>query len=99
MRPSHCFGKEFRAIGFRPKARVTPAFPIERRLLFVYTLAGMVAGLAALTLLRAPGTAKADAGFGYELLAITAVVLGAPAFSAASVPCMERCSGSLRSQF
>ena len=48
----------------------------EGRLLLAYTLAGAIAGVAALTYSARLGTAKADAGMGYELLAITAVVLG-----------------------
>jgi rhamnose transport system permease protein len=69
-------GRSFRAIGFAPEGARYAGIPINRRLLFAYTLAGAVAGLAALTYSARLGTAKADAGFGYELLAITAVVLG-----------------------
>jgi rhamnose transport system permease protein len=69
-------GRSFRAIGFAPEGARYAGIPIERRLLFVYALAGSVAGLAALTYSARLGTAKADAGFGYELLAITAVALG-----------------------
>jgi rhamnose transport system permease protein len=39
-------------------------------------LAGTIAGVAALIYVARVGQAKADAGTGYELLAITAVVLG-----------------------
>jgi rhamnose transport system permease protein len=42
----------------------------------VYVLAGLVAGLAAIVYTARLGQAKADAGTGYELFAITAVVLG-----------------------
>jgi ribose/xylose/arabinose/galactoside ABC-type transport system permease subunit len=69
-------GRSFRAIGFAPEGARYAGIPVERRLLFAYTLAGTVAGLAALTYSGRLGTAKADAGMGYELLAITAVVLG-----------------------
>ena len=69
-------GRSFRAIGFAQEGARYAGIPVERRLLFAYTLAGAVAGLAALTYSARLGTAKADAGFGYELLAITAVVLG-----------------------
>lgn len=69
-------GREFRAIGFAPEGARYAGIPVEQRLLFAYTLAGVVAGIAALTYTARLGTAKADAGFGYELLAITAVVLG-----------------------
>ena len=69
-------GRSFRAIGFSPEGARYAGIPVERRLLFAYTLAGAVAGVAALTYSARLGTAKADAGLGYELLAITAVVLG-----------------------
>jgi rhamnose transport system permease protein len=42
----------------------------------VYVLAGVVAALAAIIYTARLGQAKADAGTGYELFAITAVVLG-----------------------
>jgi ribose/xylose/arabinose/galactoside ABC-type transport system permease subunit len=69
-------GRSFRAIGFAPEGARYAGIPVERRLLLAYTLAGAVAGVAALTYSARLGTAKADAGIGYELLAITAVVLG-----------------------
>jgi rhamnose transport system permease protein len=70
------FGRAFRAIGFAPEGARYAGIRVERRLLLAYTLAGLVAGIAALTYTARFGTAKADAGLGYELLAITAVVLG-----------------------
>ncbi len=42
----------------------------------VYVLSGVLSALAALIYVARVGQAKADAGTGYELLAITAVVLG-----------------------
>jgi len=42
----------------------------------VYVLAGLTAALAAIIYTARLGQAKADAGTGYELFAITAVVLG-----------------------
>ncbi|MEY2409513.1 MAG: rhamnose transport system permease protein [Verrucomicrobiota bacterium] len=70
------FGRSFRAIGFAPEGARYAGLPVERRRALVYVLAGVVAGLAALTYTARFNTAKADAGLGYELLAITAVVLG-----------------------
>lgn len=70
------FGRAWRAIGFAPEGARYAGIPVERRLMLAYTLAGVVAGIAALTYTARFGTAKADAGLGYELLAITAVVLG-----------------------
>ena len=70
------FGRSFRAIGFAPEGARYAGIPVERRIAFAYVLAGVVAALAALTYTARFGTAKADAGLGYELFAITAVVLG-----------------------
>jgi rhamnose transport system permease protein len=46
-----------------------------------YVLAGLCAGIAAVFYVSRVSTAKADAGLGYELAAITAVVLGGTSIS------------------
>lgn len=70
------FGRSFRAIGFSPEGSRHAGVPVNRRLLLVYGLSGLGAALASLVYVAHLGQAKADAGNGYELLAITAVVLG-----------------------
>ncbi len=70
------YGRSFRAIGFAPEGARYAGIPVQRRLTLAYVLAGAVAGLAAIIYVARVGQAKADAGAGYELLAITAVVLG-----------------------
>lgn len=70
------FGRCFRAIGFSPEGARYAGIPVERRIALVYVLAGVVAALAAVIYTARLGQAKADAGTGYELFAITAVVLG-----------------------
>jgi len=74
----HCttFGRSFRAIGYAPEGARYAGLPVDRRVALVYVLAGIVAALAAIIYTGRLGQAKADAGTGYELLAITAVVLG-----------------------
>jgi rhamnose transport system permease protein len=74
----HCttFGRSFRAIGFAPEGARYAGLPVERRVALVYVLAGIIAALAAIIYTARLGQAKADAGTGYELFAITAVVLG-----------------------
>ena len=69
-------GRSFRAIGFAPEGARYAGLPVGRRLALAYILSGLVAALAALIYVARVGQAKADAGTGYELLAITAVVLG-----------------------
>ena len=70
------FGRSFRAIGFAPEGARYAGLPVERRLALVYVLAGAIVALAAIIYTGRLGQAKADAGTGYELFAITAVVLG-----------------------
>lgn len=70
------FGRSFRAIGFAPEGARYAGIPVERRLALAYVLAGIIAALAAIIYTSRLGQAKADAGTGYELFAITAVVLG-----------------------
>jgi ribose/xylose/arabinose/galactoside ABC-type transport system permease subunit len=70
------FGRSFRAIGFSPEGARYAGIPVGKRLALAYVLAGLIAGLAAVIYVARVGQAKADAGTGYELLAITAVVLG-----------------------
>lgn len=70
------FGRVFRAIGFAPEGARYAGLPVDRRVALAYILAGVAAAIAALIYTAHVGQAKADAGTGYELLAITAVVLG-----------------------
>jgi rhamnose transport system permease protein len=69
-------GRSFRAIGFAPDGARYAGLPAGRRIALAYILAGTVAAAAALVYVARVGQARADAGTGYELLAITAVVLG-----------------------
>jgi rhamnose transport system permease protein len=70
------YGRSFRAIGFSPEGARYAGIPVERRVALAYVLAGFVAALAAIIYTARLGQARADAGTGYELYAITAVVLG-----------------------
>jgi len=69
-------GRAIRTIGFAPEGARYAGLPADRRVAQVYVLAGVIAALAALIYTARLGQAKADAGTGYELFAITAVVLG-----------------------
>ena len=60
----------------RPEGARHAGIPVERRLALVYILSGLTASLAAIIYVAHLGQAKSDAGTGYELDAITAVVLG-----------------------
>jgi len=69
-------GRGLVAIGFSPEGARYAGLPVERLVGLVYLLSGLVASLAAIIYVAHLGQAKADAGTGYELAAITAVVLG-----------------------
>ncbi len=69
-------GRGLYAIGHSAEGARYAAVPVASRLVLVYVLAGLAAGLAAIVYVAHLGQAKSDAGTGYELTAITAVVLG-----------------------
>jgi rhamnose transport system permease protein len=69
-------GRGLYAIGHSAEGARYAAIPVASRLVLVYVLSGLAAGLAAIVYVAHLGQAKSDAGTGYELIAITAVVLG-----------------------
>lgn len=69
-------GRALQAIGYSPAGARYSGIPVERRLRLIYVLSGVMASVAALIYVAHTGQAKSDAGTGYELLAITTVVLG-----------------------
>ena len=70
------YGRSLYAIGFSSEGARYAGIPVARRLALVYILSGLVSSLAAIIYVAHLGQAKSDAGTGYELMAITAVVLG-----------------------
>ena len=70
------FGRSLYAIGFSAEGARYAGIPVAWRLSLVYVLSGLAASLAAIIYVAHLGQAKSDAGTGYELMAITAVVLG-----------------------
>ena len=69
-------GRTLYAIGFSGAGARYAGIPVRRRIALVYVLSGVVASVAAIIYVAHLGQAKSDAGTGYELAAITAVVLG-----------------------
>lgn len=69
-------GRTLYAIGFSGAGARYAGIPVRRRIALVYVLSGVVASIAAVIYVAHLGQAKSDAGTGYELAAITAVVLG-----------------------
>jgi len=69
-------GRALYAIGHGLEGARYAAIPVKRRIGLVYLLSGLASGMAAIVYVAHLGQAKSDAGTGYELIAITAVVLG-----------------------
>jgi rhamnose transport system permease protein len=69
-------GRGLYAIGHSAAGARYAAIPATRRLALVYVLSGFAASVAGIIYVAHLGQAKSDAGTGYELIAITAVVLG-----------------------
>jgi len=70
------YGRSLYAIGYSAEGARFAGIPVAGRLGFVYVLSGLASSLAAVIYVAHLGQAKSDAGTGYELMAITAVVLG-----------------------
>jgi rhamnose transport system permease protein len=69
-------GRAWYTIGFAPAGARFAGIPVVRRVALLYVLSGVMASVAALVYVAHLGQARSDAGTGYELDAITAVVLG-----------------------
>nr|WP_314418492.1 ABC transporter permease [uncultured Erwinia sp.] len=70
------FGKFTYAIGANPAAARASGINIERHLIKIYVIAGLLAGLAAMVAIARIKTAQAGMGMMYELDAIAAAVIG-----------------------
>jgi rhamnose transport system substrate-binding protein/rhamnose transport system permease protein len=69
-------GRALYAIGFTQAGARYAGIPVAKRIGLVYFLSGVVSSVAAIIYVAHLGQARSDAGNGYELDAITAVVLG-----------------------
>ena len=69
-------GRFLYVIGLNERAARFSGVPVDRLKLALYTMSGLLAGLATILYVSRFNTAKADAGKGFELDVITAVVVG-----------------------
>jgi rhamnose transport system substrate-binding protein len=69
-------GRAYYAIGFGAAGARYAGIDVRRRLAWLYVLTGLMASVAAIVYVSHLGQARSDAGNGYELDAIAAVVLG-----------------------
>lgn len=70
------FGRSLYAIGYSAAGARYAGISVTRKLFVVYLLSGLAASLSAVIYVAHLGQAKSDAGTGFELMAIAAVVLG-----------------------
>jgi rhamnose transport system permease protein len=70
------FGRSLYAIGYSAEGARYAGINVSRKLFLVYLVAGLAASVSAIIYVAHLGQAKSDAGTGFELMAITAVVLG-----------------------
>lgn len=70
------FGRHIYAVGGNPAAARAAAIPVDRLRIVCLTVSGLFAALAGWVLSSMGGAGIPSAGMGYELSAITAVVLG-----------------------
>ena len=75
------FGRKVYAAGGNPVAALYSGIRVDRVKIAALTLAGTLAGLAGLVLSARSHAARPDVGAGFELDAITAVILGGAALS------------------
>ena len=69
-------GRSAYAIGGNEEASYLSGIPIKRTKIYIYTLVGLIAGIAALTLSGILNAAEANLGTGLELQSIAAAVIG-----------------------
>ena len=69
-------GRAWYAIGFSAEGSQYAGIPVARRVGLAYVLSGLTASIAAIIYVAHVGKDRSDAGTGYELDAIAAVVLG-----------------------
>jgi len=70
------FGRSLYAIGNNETAARFSGMPVLRNKMVIYGLSGFMAGLAAWIFVSRVSTTRSDMGTGFELTAITAVVVG-----------------------
>jgi ribose transport system permease protein len=74
-------GRHIYAVGGNTSAARLSGIDVDKTLLIVYSLSGLMAGLAALVLAGRTNSGYPNAGAGYELDAIAAVIIGGASFS------------------
>jgi ribose transport system permease protein len=74
------FGRRLYSIGGNPQAAKVSGIDVDRHLIVVYTICGLMAGLAGLIMAGRTNSGFPNAGIGIELEAIAAVIIGGASF-------------------
>lgn len=77
-------GRHIFAVGGNTNAARLSGINVDKTLIWVYAISGLMAGLAALMLAGRTNSGFPNAGAGYELDAIAAVIIGGASFSGGS---------------
>jgi rhamnose transport system permease protein len=92
---SYRSGRELYAIGSNPDAARLAGIPTGRRLFTAFALSGAIAGVAGVLWAAQYGTIDSSAGTGYELQAVSAVVVGGVAIFGGSGSVVGAALGAL----
>jgi ribose transport system permease protein len=74
------YGRRLNAIGGNREAAFLSGINVDRHVISIYALSGLIAGLGGLVLASRLGMVRADSGMGYELQALAAVIIGGITF-------------------
>jgi rhamnose transport system permease protein len=88
-------GRELYAIGSNPEAARLAGIPVGRRVFTAFAISGAIAGVAGVLWAAQYGTIDSSAGTGYELQAISAVVVGGVAIFGGSGSVIGAALGAL----
>jgi rhamnose transport system permease protein len=88
-------GRELYAIGSNPQAARLAGIPVGRRVFTAFAVSGAIAGVAGVLWAAQYGTIDSSAGTGYELQAISAVVVGGVAIFGGSGTVVGAALGAL----
>jgi len=88
-------GRELYAIGSNPDAARLAGIPVGRRIFTAFTVSGALAGIAGVLWAAQYQTIDSTAGTGYELLVVSAVVVGGVAIFGGSGTAVGAAIGAL----
>ncbi len=74
------YGRRLNAIGGNRQAAFLSGINVDRHVISIYALSGLIVGLGGLVLASRLGMVRADSGLGYELQALAAVIIGGITF-------------------